>query len=251
VIGSVTIAGVVSVLSLSGLPRTPSAAAAACSDTKTSTMYVKALANEYQYDTTISSSGTITTSPPYYIRNNVNTGYSAVTVLGCKNPKTGAWSALSYGVDQIHNDLVLTYSGKKVAVKPRVRDRGYGVFVTRTTSNQVMVEAMVCASKPKSLTWLGALKFVTGLPIPAKISVNVGLYLANRAIPSGSGPTYACGQMGTASIPWSFTSSGVAKLKMPSTGHYLYTTRASWQNACTVRYCGTTNDHVVEVRAGR
>lgn len=80
-------------------------AAVACSATRTSTMNVTGRASEYEYVTYISNGGVVTTSPRMMIRSNVNTGYSAITVTSCKNPKAGVWSALTYSTQSAQKVL--------------------------------------------------------------------------------------------------------------------------------------------------
>jgi hypothetical protein len=253
-VATITVGAAVGALSAAYLAAAPAANAAACSATRNSTMYVTGRANQYMYETFISSSGAVTTSPRRFVRKGVNTGYAAITVFGCKNPRTGRWSALGYKVDDVQNDLDLIRVRNKVAPRPHVGDRGFGVFVRRTTANRVEISSVVCRVKPAPLNFLGAAKFISGLPIPIKDPrLVIGQWIVNQALPSGPGPTYPCGELGAASIPWSFSKSGVAQLHVP--GHYLHYGTATWQEACTLRpnlrYCGMTYHEGIEVRAGR
>ncbi|HJW76226.1 MAG TPA: hypothetical protein VJ787_11270 [Thermoleophilia bacterium] len=227
-------------------------AATACADARTSTMYLTGRANEYQYETDISYSGVITTLPRQPVRENVNTGYAAVTVTGCKDPVTGKWSALSYSVEQLltQRDLDLNIARDQVTPRPHEGDRGFGVFVKRTTADRVEISSVVCREKPAPITWLGVAKFVTGLPIFKSNALGIGMWVFNVSLPEGPDATYPCGELGSESIPWSFTDDGVAQLHVP--GHYLHYGSATWEGGCpALRYCGFTHEQGIEVLQGQ
>ena len=230
----------------------PSAQAAACSATKSSTLSVHGIANEYEFLTHYTQSGQVVVDPREHLRTNVKTGSVSVNILACKNPKTKKWSALTYSVSTDLRDLDLVIKRGKVYPRPADGDRGFGVMVPRLTKTRLEIEPLLCRKEPAKASFLGVLKFVTGLPIPVSPSKAVGLYVINNALPEKDG-TYACGLLGKVTgIPWSFNSKGQARLKMPKTGHYLFSRRATWTALCPPDlYCGVSHDQVLEVKAGR
>lgn len=229
----------------------PAAEAAACSATKSSTVSLHGIANEYEFLTHYTQSGQVVVDPREYYRKNVKTGSVSVTILACKNPKTRKWAPLNYTVSTDLRDLTLVIKGKKVTPRPADDEIGFGTMVSRVTSNRVEFQPLVCRRKPAKLSFLGALKFVTGLPIPAGKAVSIGLYLGSNALPEDK-DTYPCGLLGAVTkVPYSLNSKGVAQLKMPRTKHYLYSRRATWQTVCPPdRYCGVSHDMTLEVKSG-
>lgn len=133
--------------------------------------------------------------------------------------------------------------------RPRVRDRGLGAFVTKTTGNRVVISSVLCRAKPASLSLLGGVHFILDLPLLKSPVLGIGALALNKVLPKGPGPTYPCSELGSASIPYSFDRNGVAQLRVP--GHYLHYGNATWQTACTLRYCGVTHQEGIEVRSGR
>jgi hypothetical protein len=230
----------------------PPAQAAACSATRSSSMSVHGTGNEYEFLTHYTQSHQVVVDPREYYRKNVKTGSVTVTILACKSPKTHRWSPLTYSVNTNLNDLDLIIRRGKVTPVPADGERGFGTMVKRLTRNRLEIEPLICVDKPRPLTFLGALKFVTGLPIPVSPGKAVGLYVLNNALPEHS-KTYACGLLGKVTgIPWSLSSKGGAKLKMPRTGHYVFSRRATWQEVCPPDiYCSVSHDEVLEVKAGK
>jgi hypothetical protein len=228
------------------------AQAASCYKTKKSTVYLHGVGNEYEFLTHYTQSGQVVVDPREYYRKNVKVGNVSVTILACKKNKKAAWKTLDYSTSTNLKDLTLVISGKKVKVIPAKNGRGFGLMVTRVTAKKVEFKPLMCVKKPAKLTFLGVVKFVTGLPLPVSPSKAVGLYVANNALPSSDGK-YQCGLLGKVTgVPYTFTSKGVAKLKMPSTKHYLFNRRATWTEACpNDRYCGVSHDQVLDVKAGK
>lgn len=230
-------------------------ALARCYKTKQSTVYLQGIADEYEFDTTITVGGTVTVEPRTYFRKDVKLGYAAVTIIACKPTKKKAWYALYYSVSTNLRDLKLITTGTKVDGEPVNNDRGYAAMIAGVTKAKTIVfNPTVCTKKPEKLSVIGAVKFLTGLPIPVSPTKAVGLWVVSNGLKEkDSNGNYSCGLLGKATaVPFKFTSTGVAKLKMPSTGHYLFTRRATWTNVCPLlRYCGTSRDEVIEVKAGK
>jgi hypothetical protein len=229
----------------------PSAQAAACSATRSSTVSIHGIANEYEVLTHYTRGGQVVADPRQHLRSNVNTGSVSVTILACMNPRTKTWAPLTYAVSTDLRDLDLFIKHKTVTPLPADGDRGFGVMVGRVTRNRVEIQPLVCARKPTKASVLGVVKFVTGLPLPVSLPKEVGLYVVNNALPEQNA-TYACGLLGkVTAIPLSLSSEGKARLSMPTTGHYLFFRRATWTEAgCFDYYCGISHDQVLEVRAG-
>jgi hypothetical protein len=228
------------------------ASAASCYKTKKSTVYLHGIGNEYEFLTHYTQSGQVVVDPREPIRTNVKTGNVSVTILACKKNKTAAWKALDYSISTNLLDLKLVITGKKVNPVPADNDRGFGMMIQRVTAKTVEFQPLICVKKPSKLSFLGAVKFVTGLPLPVSLQKAIGLYVVNNALKEQD-DKYQCGLLGKVTgVPFAFTSSGVAKLKMPSTGHYLFNRRATWQESCPPDiYCGVSHDEVLEVRAGK
>ena len=228
------------------------AQAATCYKTKKSTVYLHGVGNEYEFLTHYTQSGQVVVDPREYFRKNVKVGNVSVTILACKKSKKAAWKTLDYSTSTNLKDLKLVISGKKVNPIPAKNGRGFGLMVTRVTAKKVEFKPLMCVKKPAKLTFVGAVKFVTGLPLPVSPLKAVGLYVANNAL-KASGGKYQCGLLGNVTgVPYTFTSAGVAKLKMPSTKHYVFNRRATWEVPCPPdRYCGVSHDQVLEVKSGK
>ncbi|MBA2749647.1 MAG: hypothetical protein H0U45_13160 [Tatlockia sp.] len=229
----------------------PSVQAASCSDTRSSSISLHSIINEYEFLTRYTMSNQVVIEPKQPLREKANTGSVTVTVLACKNPTTKKWAPLTYDISTNLRDLKLVITGEKVTPIPANGKRGFGIMVSQVTSNKVNIQPLVCVNKPAPLSFLGALKFVTGLPIPGRYTVAAALNVTNRLLPEQNG-TYACGILSREqAIPWSLSPSGVAVLDMPSTGHYIFTHRATWTSPCTMdRDCGISHDQVLTVKAG-
>ena len=231
----------------------PAAAeAASCYKTKKSTVYLHGVGNEYEFLTHYTQSGQVVVDPREPFRKNVKVGYVSVTILACKKNKKTAWKALDYKVGTNLRDLKLVISGKKVNPVPANNDRGFGMMVQRVTAKTIEFQPLMCVKVPSKLSFVGVAKFVTGLPIPVSLFKAIGLYLANNALKEQD-DKYQCGLLGKVTgVPFTFATNGVAKLKMPSTGHYLFVRRATWTEVCPPdRYCGISHDQVLEVKAGK
>ena len=230
------------------------AQAAACSATKSSTVHLHGIANESEFLTHYTESGQVVIDPRYYTWKNGKTGSVSVTIMACKNPTTGKWSALTWSTSTDLKDLELRISGTKVTPVPvrKDSDRGFGTMVRRVTGNRVEFEPLMCRKEPTKASVLGVAKFVTSLPIPVSPTKAVGLYAVNNALPERDG-TYSCGLLGAVTaVPYKFSSTGVASLVMPSTNHYLFNRRATWTEVCPHdRYCGVSHDQTLEVKAGK
>ncbi len=228
------------------------ASAAGCSTTRTTTMYVTGRASQTEFHTYIDRSGVTTTSPRTTLRASVNTGYEAVRVVGCKDASTGAWRAIDTSMQIVPRDLTLTLSGTSVTARPAYGNVGYGVMVSSVSSSAVAVRAVACKKAASTITALGVARGVTGLPFPGRPVVTLPLYAVNKLLPAAPAPRYYCGQLGsTVAIPWSFSSTGVATLRMPTSGQYVRNGRATYQTVCSFyTYCGTSMDQTVLVRRG-
>ncbi|HEY6794492.1 MAG TPA: hypothetical protein VI248_07400 [Kineosporiaceae bacterium] len=220
--------------------------ASASTPCKVSVMNVTGRASDYEYDTTMSRSGVITTSPRRYFKNGINTGLSSIKTVACKDSRTHAWTVVSQNLTEVENDLVLTVTGTKVEVAMRSGSRGYGVFVTKITPKAIQVEAVVCHSKPTGL--LGTAHALLGLPWPVPFVAGVVQYIADHALPA-AGKNYWCGRLDDPmTISWHLAKDGTAVL---APGHYLPNASVTWQEATnTGAYVGTTRQEVVEIRPG-
>jgi hypothetical protein len=230
----------------------PAAQAASCYKTKKSTVYLHGVGNEYEFLTHYTQSGQVVVDPREYYRKNVKVGNVSVTILACKKNKKAAWKALDYSVSTNLKDLKLVISGTKVNPIPAKNGRGFGLMVTRVTTKKIEFKPLMCVKEPAKGSFIGVVKYVTGLPIPASAIKTIGLYVLNKTLKVKAGK-YQCGLLGNVTgVPFTFASNGVAKLKMPRTGHYLFNRRATWQEVCPPdRYCGVSHDQVLEVRAGK
>jgi hypothetical protein len=227
--------------------------AAACSQTQYSTMYLKGTASQYEYVTYVNRSGQVSVSRPYYYRQNVDTGYVAVSVLACKEARTKRWIPLSYAVGHIQKDLDLLVSAGVVSPRPRVRDRGFGVFVNRVTAGAVEVDSVVCTSRPQRSAALGVARLLSTLPLPGPSWIGIAQAIAGAKLPAGK-DVYSCGAIGSAAVPWRFDAAGTARLALPGTGHYLHSGTGSWTaSSCPPSYrdCAVSHRQAIEVRAGR
>ncbi|GAA2887718.1 hypothetical protein Acy02nite_82270 [Actinoplanes cyaneus] len=244
-----------SVVAMTGLVvagASPASAVGGCYKTRQSTVYLNGKSNEYEYTTYYSHSGRVTVGKRHFYRKNVKSGYVAVTFLACKRTRTAPWTALTYSTSTNLKDLKLIITGRKVNPVPVNNKRGFGLLVQRVTKSAVQVQPLVCTKKAGRLTALGAAKFVTGLPIPVSPGKAVGLWVANNALKEQD-DKFQCGLVGqVTNVPFTFTAGGEARLRMPSTNHYVFSRRATWTESCpSYRYCGITHDQVLEVRSGK
>lgn len=228
------------------------ASASGCSTTRNSAMYVTGRASQTEFMTYIDRSGVITTSPRTTLRSTVDTGYERITVVGCKDATTGAWRALYASMAVTPYDLALTLSGSSVTARPRSGDIGYGVMVDSVSSSAVNLHAVACNKVARPVSALGVARGVTSLPLPVSYVKTLTVYAVNKLLPAAPASRYYCGQLGGAvAIPWSFSSTGVATLHLPTSGQYVRTGRATYQNVCSAyTYCGTSIDQTVLVRSG-
>jgi hypothetical protein len=236
----------------SGKQASTEAAITTCDDgvQKESTLYVKAQANYCQFDTNISNSGEVTTTPRQCTKENLDIGQTAITIAACKPAATGEWSVVSPPTSRAEGvplDLELRERGAEgVSIRPLTGDRGFGVFVRKITNNSVKIESVVCRKKPAPLTLLGVANFVTDLPVwPG--GWGVAAWAVNKALPDGPGSTYPCGRLGAESIPLSLTDRGDAHLHVPE--RYLHSSSWTLDGSCypAMRYCGTTFEQSISI----
>lgn len=242
-------------LLLAGSPPASAAArAAGCYALKTSTVYLNGVSNEYEFVTHFTQSNQVVIDPPFYFRKNTKLGYSAVKIIACKKTKKSAWKGYSYSTNTNLKDLKLIKTGTKVDANPVDGDHGFGIMIKGVTkTNTIVFKPTVCTKKPAKLSVIGAVKFLTGLPIPVSAAKAVGLWVVSNGLSEKSGDKYSCGLLGKeTAVGFKFNSNGVASLKMPSTGKYSFYKRASWQEVCPPdRYCSISRDDTMVVRAGK
>ncbi|SDT41114.1 hypothetical protein [Actinoplanes derwentensis] len=256
VLAGLVATGVAAGVLLAGSPPASAAAAqAGCYKIKTSTVYLNSVSNEYEFVTHFTQSNQVVVDPPFYFRKNTKNGYSAVKIISCKKTRTAAWKVYQYSVNTNLKDLKLVKSGSKVDANPANGDHGFGVMIKGVTkANTIVFQPTVCTKKPSKLSVVGAVKFVTGLPIPVSPLKAAGLWVASNGLKEKSGDNYSCGLLGKeTAVGFKFNgTSGAASLKMPSTGRYLFTKRATWTELCPPdRYCGISRDDSMSVRSGK
>lgn len=193
------------------LPTTPAnAAGASCSDTRSSTIKFRVRGKRTAQEI-VRDEGQISIVNKRTLREPFTVADLSFRVLACKSPAKGTWSALSITPDTTWYDLVHTFDGKTVRVRPKDLSYGFGAYPYRAQARGMSVVGRTCSQKPNRLKWLQVVHGALSIPIPkVHPAISIGEYVLNMTLPDAPADKYYCGAMGSVGLSWKYSSTGKA-----------------------------------------